>query len=127
MMTYPEILGVKKAAIVLKTLASGFDNPTVKAETMALVQCVMAAAVELEWQFHNKQVKQEIELGDVVQMQDNRVLNICMNDGGRLYGVIDWSNFPRFVPEEEMVFVSRNKVKHIYKRVWDNSTKESGK
>jgi hypothetical protein len=52
MLTLPEITGVKKAAIVLKTLAEGFNDAGIKAETMALVKCVMAAAVELEEQYY---------------------------------------------------------------------------
>jgi hypothetical protein len=52
MFTLPEIMGIKKAAIVLKTLASGFENESVKAETMTLVTCVMAAAIELEEQYY---------------------------------------------------------------------------
>lgn len=54
MLTLPEIQGVKKAAIVLKTLAEGFKDESVKAETMTLVRCVMAAAVELEEQHYTK-------------------------------------------------------------------------
>ncbi len=54
MLTIHEINGVKKAAIVLKTLAEGFNNEGVKAETMTLVKCVMSAAVELEEQYYTK-------------------------------------------------------------------------
>jgi hypothetical protein len=54
MLTLAEINGVKKAAIVLKTLATGFTDESVKSETMALVRCVMAAAVELEEQYYTK-------------------------------------------------------------------------
>lgn len=52
MLTLPEIEGVKKGAIVLKTLAQSFKDEGIKAETMTLVKCVMAAAVELEEQYY---------------------------------------------------------------------------
>jgi len=54
MLTLPEITGVKKAAIVLKTLADGFKDKSVQSETMVLVRCVMAAAIELEEQYYTK-------------------------------------------------------------------------
>jgi len=57
MLTLPEIIGVKKAAIVLKTLADGFPEGTTKTATMALVKCVMAAAIELEEQYYTKRGK----------------------------------------------------------------------
>lgn len=55
----------------------------------------------------------EIELGDVVEMQNGTVLSIFMNDCGRLYGVPLPTNFPRFVPDSERIFVSRKKVSKI--------------
>ena len=52
MLTKTEIDGVKKAAIVLKTLAGGFPEGQTKKETMALVICVTKAAIELEEQYY---------------------------------------------------------------------------
>jgi hypothetical protein len=46
-MTRIELLGLKKAAIVLKALADGFEGSN-KTETMMLVQMVVQAANELE-------------------------------------------------------------------------------
>ena len=43
-----EILGLKKAAIVLKAVADSIESPPAKMETMALVKCVVDAANELE-------------------------------------------------------------------------------
>ena len=47
-MTNKEILGLKKAAIVLKAMAEKLESPSSKAETLALVKCVIKAVTELE-------------------------------------------------------------------------------
>lgn len=43
-----EILGLKKAAIVLKTLADTFKDHSARLETLVLVECIVKAANELE-------------------------------------------------------------------------------
>jgi hypothetical protein len=55
----------------------------------------------------------EINLGDSVEMNNGQILRIFMMDGDRWYGVMEPANFPRFLPEDEKIFVSRTKVKRI--------------
>ncbi len=47
-MNHFEILGLKKAALVLKAVADTMKSPTTKRETLVLVECVIKAANELE-------------------------------------------------------------------------------
>ena len=62
----------------------------------------------------------KVDLGDEVEMKDGTILHVFMRDANRFYGVPLPTNFPRFVGNDERVFVARTKIKRIVKKLTDH-------
>jgi len=59
----------------------------------------------------------DINLGDIVQLEDGRILYFFATEGKRLFGCSRFDNFPRFVGTEEWVLINPKNIKRVWREL----------